>query len=481
MRRKKVSELLQRFLTGRKEGRAVYFDADEIDELLDSFEDSDDFTYYDEVLALGLKLHPYNTDIKIRQCRAYIYNEQYDEALSLIESIADTDNQDLDMLRLECYAMMNEYKKVVEYTETLINHQCEYIEQLFEYIAQVLGDLEMNQEAHDFVNRGLMLFPDNLILLDELCFHLELEEDIPKAIKICNLLIDKNPYSHDYWFTLGRLHSIQGEYDKAIEAFDFALTCNDSDDELKILKAYCLYMNSNYEKAIEVYNEIHLTDENQTRIIPLLSECYVKMELYEETYKLLKDLKDKQTLPNDPSLYINYIRCCVELGYTQEASTTLFKAFQLFPTNVRILSLLAINYSENGYEQEAIKVTEQLFNVLDQTDKKKDTDIQTLFRMAQYLYMKGDIDKSIQYYQKVYETNPNMPLIHLHLAMAYLAKKDMIHFNEHYSQVSQKDLDDYLNETGVNYKEILDSNQNVKHIPPEDLVKEFLSNKDNNN
>ena len=138
MRRKKVSELLQRFLTGRKEGRAVYFDADEIDELLDSFEDSDDFTYYDEVLALGLILHPYNTDIKIRQCRAYIYNEQYDEALSLIESIADTDNQDLDMLRLECYAMMNEYKKVVEYTETLINHQCEYIEQLFEYIAQVL-------------------------------------------------------------------------------------------------------------------------------------------------------------------------------------------------------------------------------------------------------------------------------------------------------------------------------------------------------
>ena len=253
MRRKKVSELLQRFLTGRKEGRTVYFDADEIDELLDSFEDSDDFTYYDEVLALGLKLHPYNTDIKIRQCRAYIYNEQYDEALSLIESIADTDNQDLDMLRLECYAMMNEYKKVVEYTETLINHQCEYIEQLFEYIAQVLGDLEMNQEAHDFVNRGLMLFPDNLILLDELCFHLELEEDIPKAIKICNLLIDKNPYSHDYWFTLGRLHSIQGEYDKAIEAFDFALTCNDSDDELKILKAYCLYMNSNYEKAIANY------------------------------------------------------------------------------------------------------------------------------------------------------------------------------------------------------------------------------------
>ena len=38
-----------------------------------------------------------------------------------------------------------------------------------------------------------------------------------------------------------------------------------------------------------------------------------------------------------------------------------------------------------------------------------------------------------------------------------------------------------INKGKINYKEILDSNQNVKHIPPEDLVKEFLSNKDNNN
>ena len=61
-------------------------------------------------------------------------------------------------------------------------------------------------------------------------------------------MIDKNPYSNDYWFTLGRLYSISGDYEKAIEAFDFALTCDDSNEELKILKAYCLYMNENYER-----------------------------------------------------------------------------------------------------------------------------------------------------------------------------------------------------------------------------------------
>ena len=65
--------------------------------------------------------------------------------------------------------------------------------------------------------------------------------------------------------------------------------------------------------------------------------------------------------------------------------------------------------------------------------------------------------------------------------MAYLAKKDMVHFNEHYRKVSQEDLNDYLKISGVSYEEIMASYKNSKHIPSEDLVKEFLNNKDNSN
>ena len=91
MRKDDISRLLQRYLASRKEGKEPYFDADEIDELLNSFDESDDYTYYDEVLALGLKLHPGNVDLQIRQCRQYVYNQDYNSALALIEEIAETD------------------------------------------------------------------------------------------------------------------------------------------------------------------------------------------------------------------------------------------------------------------------------------------------------------------------------------------------------------------------------------------------------
>ncbi|RHJ87645.1 CDC27 family protein [Parabacteroides sp. AM08-6] len=479
MKKEEILRLLQRYLSSHKEGKDAYFDADEIDELLDSFEESEDYTYYEEVLALGLRLHPGNTDLQIRKCKFFIYEEEYESALALIETIAETENMDLDILRLECYCMLDAYDQAIEYTEKLIHDGCNYLESIFEYISPILNDAEMYKEAQDYITRGLKLFPKNLVLKDELCFVLEVEGYTKQAIEICNELIDKNPYSYDYWSTLGRLYSMNAEYEKAIEAFDFALTCDDSEDEIKILKAFCLYMNENYEKAIEVYNEIPINEENSQRIIPLLAECYIKLEDYPKAYTLLTDIVTKKGKLEDVNTYITYIRSCAEMGYNEEASKMLLKAYELYPNNIRILSLLALAYIEQGCDKEAMEITDRLFFALDESDEKKTEDFESLFHAGRYLYMKGEIDKAIEYYTKVFEVHPDMPYIHLHLAMAYLAKGDMQHFEEHYSQTSPKELIDYLEKSGINFKDLVEETR--KHIAPEDLTKEFLKNKDNKN
>lgn len=481
MKKDVISRLLQRYLDAREKGKEAYFDADEFCDLLDSFDESDDYELFDEVLALGLKLHPDNQDLLVRQCRLFVYNEDYDSALALIDSIADADNQDLDVLRLECYCSLNQYDKVLEYTEELIAKDCDYLETVFECTAPLLSDMEMSEEAMDYINRGIVLFPDNLVLKDELAYNMEMEGDTDGAIAIYNELIDKNPYSHDYWFSLGRLYSMKSEFDKAIEAFDFALTCDDSDPELKILKAYCLYMNENYEKALEVYRDIDLESTDSERIKPLMAECYIKLEDFEGAYSMLKDLiGKKRSFINEPATYINFIRCCAETDREREASSTLMKAVKLFPKDIRVLSLLALTYVENGEDQLALETTEQLFNILDKGKNYLPEDYESLFYAGQYMYMKGDVDIAIKYYKKVMEVNPEIPFMHLHMAMAYLAKGDMKKFSEHFGQTSPKELIEYLESSGI---DLSDAEQQLlgKHIPPEDLTKEFLNNKDNNN
>ena len=69
--------------------------------------------------------------------------------------------------------------QVLEITEELITRDCDYLEEVFEYISPILNDLDMNKEARDFVDRGLALFPDNLILKNELCYIPRRKETFP--------------------------------------------------------------------------------------------------------------------------------------------------------------------------------------------------------------------------------------------------------------------------------------------------------------
>lgn len=483
MKKDDISRLLQHYLSAKEEGKEPYFDADQIEDLLDSFEESNDFTYYDEVLALGLKLHPGNSSLLIKKCRQYAFKAEYNSALALLENIAETDNQDLDMLRLECYCSLDQYPKALEITEDLIARDCEYLEEIFEYISPLLNDLDMTDEARDYVDRGLALFPGNLILKNELCYILEAEGDVAEAIRLCNELIDKNPFSYEYWFMLGRLYSMDMEYEKAIEAFDFALTCDDSDIELRILKAYCLYMNESYEKALEEYMDIEKEGEVALRIIPLMAECYIKMERFEEAYQLLSTIINEPDMEDGATNYINYLHCCSETNRIEEATSVLFKAVRLYPDNVRILSLIALGLLDRGKKKEAINLTNKIYNILDKRDTDSVTreECDSLLHAGQYLYYKGEVDKAISYFQKVLDINPKTPMIHIHLAMAYLDNNDVRNFTKHVQQISGDDMIHLIYKMGLKSFKTSKVPKGEKHIPPEDLVKEFLSNKDNSN
>lgn len=476
MKENKASRLLNRFLAAKEVGKEVYFDADEIDTILENLEISDDYSHYEAILSLGLRLHPGNSDLRLRQCKLLIYNEKYNDALELIESIAEGDNFDLEILRLECYCALDQYPKVVSYIENLISTNSEDLEDFFEYLAPVISDMNMNEETSDFLQRGLRIFPDNMTLKDELCLHLESIGDIKGAIKICNELIDKNPYSVDYWFMLGRLYSMSADYEKAIEAFDFALTCDDSDIEIKLLKAYCLFMNENYESAIHVYTEILAEEESlSSRINPLLADSYIKLERFEEAYLVLKKfLTDKDAYPDeDASTYLNFIRCCMETEREAEATEILNRAIALYPDNIRLLSIQAIKLAEEGNDDRATEVTEKLFNLIDESKDNYISNAESLFQAAQYLNLKDEIQEALKYYLKIALIDPKMPLINMYIAMAYLSLGDVDKFNEYYKKTPTEELMLFFNKSGLDMDDILKSLEN-KHIEPENLAKEYF-------
>ncbi|MDR1259210.1 MAG: multidrug transporter [Tannerellaceae bacterium] len=435
MKQDEISILWQRYLDACKKHTEPYFDADEIDALLDSFEEKDDFTHYEPILKLGLRQHPDSSDLKIRQCKFHMHNEEYKKALDLLGGVVEFNDLDTDMIRLECYCALGMYPKVVEYMEELIQSEHPQTTEVFEFLAPVLSDLEMIDEAKEFIQWGLQISPDSMILKDELCYIHEVNGDLEDAINVCNELIDTEPYSYDYWFTLGRLYSLTSDFNNAIDAFDFALTCDDSDEDLKVLKAYCLFMNENYQKALEVYSELADNVDSAIHVKAMKAECYIRLDDFDKAYNELKEVINTRTDETpDPSIYINFIRSCVATDRKSEAVQMLLKAARIFPNNVRILSMLALDYIESGKDELAIQITGKILQRMGQTDYDGE----------------GNAD-----YRKLFEGGKNPALKDILESIAECCK-NILEINPHLSLKG-------------------------KYIPPEDLSREYLSNKNNSN
>lgn len=488
MRKEDYSRLLDRYLSARAANKEPYFDADEIEDMLNGFESSGKLEYYDEVLTLGLRLHPESNNLKVKKCQQYIIEEDFKSALSLIERMGEDVHEDIPFFLIDCYCGLKEYGKIKAYTEKMIRKNFDQLETLFEYTAPLLNDMEMLTEAREYIDWGLKLYPDSLILKEELCYILETEGEVQRAIEVYNEIIDNNPYDFENWLNIGRLYVMNSDFGKAIEAFDFALTCDESNKELKFLKAYCLFMNESYEKAIEAYKEIAADSEKgmTNRIKLLIAESYIKLENFQSAYELYHEIVQSNEANKDISIQMNYVQCCLETEHTEDALTFLNKQLEENPDNVRLLGLLSLAYTESGDDEKARETANHLSQIMDwkkEDERLTGNDLETLFQTGRQFHLRGDLDNALKYYQQIIEIDPEMPYIHLHLAALYMAKGDLEMFEKHAKLTTSIEIEEFANNPEFDFSD----DDTMDELPENDsfliekLVKDFLNNKGNNN
>ncbi|MDR0394670.1 MAG: hypothetical protein LBH77_05885 [Tannerella sp.] len=337
---KNISSLLSRFFKSRKSNTNTYFDVDEIISLIDHFLNTDDISNLKAVIELGYELYPDEIGFKISLCRTFVSIGDFDSAIKLIEDIGIKKNEDIDLMRIECYCELDRYDEALALIHELTIENSDYLEDAVIQAAGMMNDPEKNQQkAYDFIMHALTMFPDSLTLKLELCFNLELQVKTEEALTLCRELIHEDPYAAEVWYMQGRIYSLCSDFEKAVDSLDFALTClyedEDLEYEIKLMKAYCLYRNESYEKAISTYEELTSYDDFvDSEVEPYLAECYMNMKEYEAAYDILKRIIGYKDLENELSVYGNFIYCCVETERRKEAIDILNEALNRFSTGI---------------------------------------------------------------------------------------------------------------------------------------------------
>lgn len=238
-------------------GSSCYFEATELTDIAEYYAMKGDASRAEAALDYAIRLHPDNLDALIFKARARLINGHLGDAISIIESISDQSDREVLFLKAELALAQSQQALANEIFRMLIEDEQGDVE-TYTDIIDLLTDNNQADLANQWLEEALIHYPDKRELIESAAYMYSLQERFDEAIDLYNQLLDMDAYSTLYWEELGKIYFRREEFDKAIEAFEYAIAINDNKPDYALYAAANCYFNiGNYEKAEEYYQIIH--------------------------------------------------------------------------------------------------------------------------------------------------------------------------------------------------------------------------------
>lgn len=331
MQKKKIA----RFIADCKTGGSPYLSMEDLSDMLEYLienssegSDQDDLNtsseWYKLMRDYALSVYPADAEIDAKLCRLAITFSDLETLDALLTLHQYDDDDEFKVVKAEFLLKVDKISELNAYVAALEEEGSADMELLYERVGMYSVVLDKMRFAYKWLKKGTALFPKNELLADEYAGVLQYIGAVDEAIEVFDRLLSLNPFDAIYWLSIGKLYAVKGDYELAIEAFDFALSCNSDhelDTELLVLKMFCLFLNNSYQQTIEVAKELVEKESYDSDFAnSFLTSCYIEMQDYESAYSILKQL-DFLNLNKIESVshWMNYILVCIETQRYEEA------------------------------------------------------------------------------------------------------------------------------------------------------------------
>ncbi|KAA6345955.1 Beta-barrel assembly-enhancing protease [termite gut metagenome] len=428
---KELVQLVAQYEWMKSNNRNFYMDAEQILDIAEWYESNDEPDSAYDVLIHGLSLHPDHPDILISLAYSYIDKEQLEEAENIAGLIDDEYSVEVKMLKIELLFMQD---KVSE-AEMILDTISEEDPNLYVDIAGLYIQRDNIPQGLLWFQKALALNPDDEDLvwtIAECCSGIERYEE---AIHYYNQLIDKQPYSSDYWIGLAKVYFSQEQYDKTIEACDFALVGEGITglSDAHLFKAHSLFQLQNYTESIKEYHEVLLEpggDFLPEYIYTYIGSCYNEMGEWEQacTYyeKALHGVNTLE-LEKEAEAYMLLAFCHYKMGRWEKAQELCHIMEDLYPNASEPYLLDGRIYFQNNDKENAARCWDYMLN-------KKPDDVSFLVEMGEFCLDAGDYERARFALEKVVAIEPNNLIANMLLYLIYVQCGDWkslltVHYN----------------------------------------------------
>lgn len=431
MSEKDISTILKKYKEAKESGKHAYFDADEFSDLAEYFDSIDDLDTAREIIEEGLSIHPNNVSLLVKKAKLTVYDGDYERALELLQPISEYDF-DLYLLRIECHLQLEEYQQAFNLSEQLLEKEDrESLDNALAELGFLHVEADCYKEAILYFEESLKYNEENVDILSDLAYSYEMTGNFEKAIETTNKILDIEPYTYEAWINLGKLHTLREEYELAIDAFDFALTINDSDSTILKLKAHCMSLAGQIKEAIEAFKELIWIIPEDTTIYFLLAECYQSLELYDEALTSLEKYRrlegeTEELLTKEAYLYL-------QKGDIRKASSMVESGLLVNPASSDFNMIAGeLAFREENFE----KAEEYLMSVYpDDANNSRLIDLLAIINIK-----KENYTVAAEYTEELLKLDNHNLEVKQRLALLYFEIDDKKRFNEILDQFSDEEL-----------------------------------------
>ncbi len=427
-----IKSLVEKYEQARVLGKAMYFDADEFASLADYYNSEGDSEEAERLIEEGLKMHPGSHELMLMKVKVLVFSEMYEEALEYMRWVSDDEDVDFLLLKIESLLYLGYDDEANELIENVLGRNLTSSDYYY-FITEVgylLNDMDQFDRGIQLLEESMSISQTNIDTIVDLAYAYEMKGDYEKAIVYNNRLLDIDPYSFEGWVNIGKLFSMNEQHDKAIDAFDFAITINDEDVSVLKMKALSLFLNDNVDESIALFEECMQRSPDDEAVYDSLFESYATMERYDELVRLIDR---KEALFGSKGIVIKRAFVCVYTGDYEKAN----ELFNQVPEEEReTLDYFMLEAELAFYQKDYPRAEGAYIKAALVSEGNEDV----LDRLANISVIQGKFEQAAQYLEELLELEPNYPTAKSRLAFIRFEIGSKEPFDEIMSQFSDKEL-----------------------------------------
>lgn len=388
-----------------------FFDVDELEVIMDYYFEVNDVAPLERAVEYAEQLYPDSTTVMLRRAHLLIAKEQYEPAMRIIKELRRREPHNTDV----AYSLGVAYSATGEHEEAvkLFMEAAEdgwMLGRVYANIAEEYFFMENYEEAIRYYQLSLDTDSYDASTLYNYLDTAIRSHGVEEAVAYLNSFVGEHPYSTDGWLCLGNAYRELGLFEKAIDAYEYAIAIDKTNFHAYVeLSSVLEYLGKTAEAITALLRACDYVD-NRSALYRLVATVYMRADNLDMALTYYRKAVEEN--PDDAEALAAMALACAAADEVNMAMKYIRKALRLAPESAEVLFSAAIIYDGIDNVEAASDYFERAMMAEDCTEIMCQ-------RYAMFLFLRQIYDVLTQFAEESLDIYPHDPFYSTLLAAAY--------------------------------------------------------------